>query len=110
MGVGRSSVVLAGLLAGAMQAQSSDVAPSSDAARRIVDTMLTHEGDPAEHRLKYMYLSEERSERTGGHLWLERVVETPMGKVRLLLAEDGKPLSAERQAAAKARLAEMVAH
>jgi hypothetical protein len=111
MGVGRSAMVLLGLLAaGAVQAQSADVARSSDVARHIVDTMLTHEGDPAEHRLKYMYLSEERSERTGGRLWLERVVETPMGKVRLLLAEDGKPLSAERQAAEKARLADIVAH
>ena len=33
---------------------------------KIVDTMLAHESDPAEHRNKYMYLSEERSERTGG--------------------------------------------
>src|SRR5216683_446258 len=111
MGVGRSALVLLGLLAvGAVRAQSSDVARSSDAARRIVDTMLTHEGDPAEHRLKYMYLSEERSERTGGHLWTERVVETAMGKVRLLLAEDGKPLSAERQAAERAKLADVAAH
>jgi hypothetical protein len=111
MGVGRSAVVWIGLLAvGAVRAQSADVARSSDAARRIVDTMLTHEGDPAEHRLRYMYLSEERSERTGGHVWLERVVETPAGKVRLLLAEDGKPLSAQRQAAEKARLADIVAH
>ncbi|HEY1993339.1 MAG TPA: hypothetical protein VGG81_02965 [Edaphobacter sp.] len=111
MGVARSAVVLVGLLAaGAVRAQSADVERSSDAGRRIVDTMLTHEGDPAEHRLKYMYLSEERSERTGGHVWLERVVETPMGKVRLLLAEDGKPLSAERQAAERAKLKEIVAH
>jgi len=111
MGVGRSAVVLLGLLAvGAVRAQSADVPPSSDVARRIVDTMLTHEGDPAEHRLKYMYLSEERSERTGGHVWTERVVETPMGKVRLLLAEDGKPLSAERQAAERAKLADIAAH
>jgi hypothetical protein len=43
-------------------------------------------------------------------VWLERVVETPAGKVRLLLAEDGKPLSAQRQAAEKARLADIVAH
>ncbi|MCU1247818.1 MAG: hypothetical protein JWQ49_847 [Edaphobacter sp.] len=111
MGVGRSAVVLLGLLAvGAVRAQSADVARSSDVARRIVDTMLTHEGDPAEHRLKYMYLSEERSERTGGHMWRERVVETPIGKVRLLLAEDGKPLSAERQAAERAKLADIAAH
>jgi hypothetical protein len=57
-----------------------------------------------------MYLSQERSERTGGHLWTERVIETPTGKVRLLLAEDGKPLSTERQAAEKARLADIAAH
>jgi hypothetical protein len=104
MGVGRSAMVLLGLLAAAVQAQSSDV------ARKIVDTMLAHEGDPAEHRLKYMYLSEERSDRTGGHLWRERVVETEMGKVRLLLAEDGKPLSAERMAAEQAKLADIAAH
>ena len=105
MRVGRSAIVLLGLLmAGAIQAQSSD------AARQIVNTMLQHEGDPAEHRLKYMYLSEERSERTGGHLWRERVVETAVGKVRLLLAEDGKPLSPERMAAEKARLADVAAH
>jgi hypothetical protein len=108
--VGRRAIVLGLLAAGAVKAQSADVARSSDAARRIVDAMLTHEGDPAEHRLKYMYLSEERSERTGGHLWTERVVETAMGKVRLLLAEDGKPLSAERQAAGRAKLADVAAH
>src|ERR1700716_1732209 len=107
MGVGRSAVVLLGLLAVcAVRAQSADVARSSDVARRVVDTMLTHEGDPAEHRLKYMYLSEERSERTGGHLWTERVVETAMGKVRLLLAEDGKPLSAERQGGGRGEVGE----
>jgi hypothetical protein len=117
MGVGRGALVLLGLLAGgAVRAQSSDAARSSDTARgsdagrQIVDTMLTHEGDPAEHRLKYMYLSEERSDRTGGHVWTERVVETAMGKVRLLLAEDGKPLSTERQAAERARLADIAAH
>lgn len=105
MGVGRSVIVLLGLLAaGAARAQSSD------AARQIVNTMLAHESDPAEHRNKYMYLSEERSERTGGHLWKERVVETAMGKVRLLLEEDGRPLSAERMAVERERLAEIVAH
>src|ERR1700756_1360724 len=86
---------------GAAQAQSSND------ARKIVDTMLSHEGDPAEHRFKYMYLSEERSERTGGHPWTERVVETERGKVRLLLAEDGKPLSPERQTAEKEKLKEI---
>ena len=111
MGVGRSAVVFLGLLAiGVVRAQSLDVGRTSDTARRIVDTMLSHEGDPSEHRLKYMYLSEERSERTGGHLWTERVVETERGKVRLLLAEDGKPLSPERQQVEKAKLKYVAAH
>ena len=104
MGVGRSAIVLLCLLTAVVQAQSSND------ALRIVNTMLAHEGDPAEHRNKYMYLSEERSDRTGGHLWTERVVETEMGKVRLLLAEDGRSLSRERQAAEKARLADIAAH
>jgi len=104
MCVGRRMIVLLGLLAtGAVHAQSSND------ARRIVDTMLAHENDPAQHRHRYMYLSEERSDRTGGHLWRERVVETAVGKVRLLLAEDGKLLSPERMAAERSRLAEIVA-
>ena len=111
MDVGRGVVVLLGVLAVcAVQAQSSDAGRTSDTARNIVDTMLSHEGDPAEHRLKYMYVNEERSDRTGGHLWTERVVETEKGKVRLLLAEDGKPLSPERQTAERAKLKDIAAH
>jgi hypothetical protein len=105
MGVGlRVGVALCVLATGALHAQSSD------AARQVVNAMLVHEGDPGEHRNKYMYVSEERSERTGGHLWRERVVETGGGKVRLLIAEDGLPLSEARLAAEKARLAEIAAH
>jgi hypothetical protein len=102
---GRWAVVVLGLLA-----TVSVHAQNSNDARKIVDTMLAHENDPAEHRKKYMYLSEERSDRTGGHVWRERVVETAVGKVRLLLAEDGKALSPERLAAERTKLAEIVAH
>jgi hypothetical protein len=85
-------------------------AQNSSTAKQVVDTMLNHENDPAEHRNLYMYLCEERSERTGGHLWRERVVETQLGKVRLLLSEDGKPLSADRASAERAKLAQIVGH
>jgi hypothetical protein len=85
-------------------------AQTSDAARHVVDTMLAHVGNAGEHCNLYMYVSEERSDRTGGHLWTERVAETSVGKVRLLVAEDGKPLSAERAVAEKARLADIAAH
>jgi hypothetical protein len=72
--------------------------------------MLTHEEYEATHRGHYMYLSEERSDRTGGHLWTEKVVETTAGKVRMLVAEDGQPLSGDHLAEEKARLAEIAAH
>jgi hypothetical protein len=100
----RVGAVLCMLAGGALHAQSSDV------ARQVVDAMLGHENDPGEHQNKYMYVSEERSERTGGHLWKERVVETQVGKVRLLIAEDGQPLSSERLVAERARLANIAAH
>jgi hypothetical protein len=102
-----------GLRVGAMLCVVATVAlraQSSGVAKQVVDAMLVHENDPVEHRNKYMYVSEERSERTGGHLWKERVAETPAGKVRLLIAEDGQPLSGSRLAAEKARLEEIAAH
>jgi hypothetical protein len=105
MRVGRCLMGLLCLIAaGAARAQSSDD------ARKIVAAMLAHEGDPAEHRYKYMYVSEDRSERTGGHLWKEQVVETEHGKIRLLLEEDGKPLSPSRMAAEKAKLENIAAN
>src|ERR1700677_5296996 len=101
----RAGVVAVSLLAtGGLQAHSSQ------AARHVVDTMLLHVGNAGEHSNLYMYMSEERSDRTGGHLWTEGVAETSVGKVRLLVAEDGKPLNTERATAEKARLAIIRAH
>ena len=74
----------------------------------LVLAMLTQER--AAHHDRYEYLLQERSDRTGGHLWTERVVETSVGHVRLLLAEDGKPLSAAREQQEHARLADIAAH
>lgn len=105
MGV-RAALVLCGI-AGMTYPMA---AQTSIAARQVVETMLVHEGDPGEHRNRYMYISEERSDRTGGHLWQERVAETAVGKVRLLTAVDGQPLSAERAAEEKERLADIAAH
>lgn len=104
MGLRTGVVVMWLLAAGGLSAQSSQ------AARHVVDTMLAHVGDAGEHSNRYMYMSEERSDRTGGHLWTERVAETSVGRVRLLVAEDGHPLNAERAAAEKARLADIAAH
>ena len=75
----------------------------------LVNAMTTREREANLHRDRYLYLSNERSDRTGGHLWTERVAETPAGHVRLLLAEDGRPLSAERAREERTRLADIVA-
>ena len=70
--------------------------------QQLVGEMVAHEEEP--HKDCYEYLNQERSDRTGGHLWTERVVETSKGKLRLLLAEDGKPLGADRAQAERAKL------
>jgi len=104
MGMRMRVVVLLLLAAGGLRAQSSQ------AAHHVVDTMLLHVGNTGEHSNRYMYLSEERSDRTSGHLWTERVAETSVGKVRLLVAEDGQTLNPGRAAAERARLADITAH
>ena len=88
---------------------AGDVPPQPGSAKQIITTMLANEDAAALHKDHYEYLSQERSERTGGHLWTEKVVETDAGKVRMLLAEDGTPLSPERVAEERGRLAEIVA-
>jgi hypothetical protein len=85
-------------------------AGAQGSAKDIVGTMLDHERDAAAHKDNFIYLSNERSERTGGKLWTERVVETPFGRVRLLTQEDGKAISPERAQQERARLANDAAH
>ena len=78
--------------------------------RAAILAMVAQENEAEQHRERYEYLSEERSERTGGHLWRELVAETSAGKVRYLLAVDGQPLTGDKLAAERARLAETAAH
>jgi hypothetical protein len=79
-------------------------------AKDVVNAMLVQEHEAAAHRDNYIYVSNERSERTGEHLWTERVVETPAGRVRFLLEEDGKPISPQRVMQERSRLANDAAH
>jgi hypothetical protein len=58
----------------------------------------------------FSYLSEERSSRTGGHLWKEKVVETEDGALRRLVAVDGRPLSAAQSQVEESRIAGIIAH
>ncbi len=74
-----------------------------------ITVLLAHERSAAENKGLFAYVARERSERTGGHLWTEKVVETRAGKVRMLVAEDDLPLSAERIGQERGRLAGIVA-
>ena len=73
-------------------------------AQQTIATLVQHEDEAAQHRGHYLYTSEERSDRTGSHLWVERVAETNWGKVRYLVAEDGQPITGDRLSAEKARI------
>ena len=66
------------------------------AALTVVEKLIANEQDASRHKPPFSYLSIEKSDRTNGHLWMERVVEVSQGRLRYLLAEDGKPLSEER--------------
>ena len=94
-------VVVAAGLVGTARAQD---------AHELLTVLLRNEEGASAHRGHYEYMSEERSDRTGGRLWREKVVETPVGRVRFLLAEDGQPIDADRVAAERGRLAQDVAH
>jgi hypothetical protein len=76
----------------------------------LLSTVVANENAAAARHDRYEYISNERSGRTGGHLWTERVVETAPGRMRLLLAEDGKPLSADRARQERDRIAHIEAH
>jgi hypothetical protein len=55
----------------------------------------------------FSYRLEERSPRTGGHLWQERVVEVDDGPVRRLMSIDGKALSIQAAETEQARLRDL---
>jgi hypothetical protein len=87
---------------------TADVAENGS-AQALVRKMLAVEDAEALRKGRYIYTSKERSERTGGKLWTERVVETSAGKLRRLIAEDEQPLSADRERFETARLAGIAA-
>ena len=97
-----TSLVLALTVCGARVVLAQD-------AKEVVNQMVGREDAAGLHKQNFFYVASERSERTGGHLWKERVAETNAGKVRLLLAEDDQPISAERAAKERARLSAIVA-
>ena len=102
-------LVLLSLTFGA-HAQTVDQIQTPAAQREFLATLAAHEKTAAERQTHFSYLSSERSERTGGHLWSERVIESKSGRVRMLLAEDGKPLDEARVKAERDRLNYLAKH
>ena len=78
--------------------------------QQLVAEMIANENAAEAKHDRYEYIAQERSDRTGGHLWTELIVETAAGRMRRLLAVDGKPLDADRAAQEKARLDQLAAH
>lgn len=107
-----AAVLSAGLLnAGLIRAQA---APPQGARAtpltptQLVRAMAAHEDTGVSRNDRYLFLSNERSERTGGHMWTERVARIAGGNVRLLLAVDGTPVSPQREQQERARLAALI--
>jgi hypothetical protein len=76
----------------------------------LIQKMAANEAAARLQKPNFYYAAEERSDRTGGHLWKEIVVETPDGPLRRLVAIDNRPLTADEAAAEQRRIDNIVAH
>lgn len=99
--------LLAALSLAAICGSAQTPAPTQQdpAALAIIQQVGEHELAAYRHHGYYSFLNAERSDRTNQHLWLEAVVETPQGKFRRLLREDGQPLAPQRRQQEDARIA-----
>ena len=70
----------------------------------LVSQMAATELAAHRQNLRFSYTSDERSARTNGHLWKERVVETDDGPLRRLIGIDGKPLTPDQARAEADRI------
>src|SRR5437899_1291109 len=76
----------------------------------LIEKVAANEVAARKARPHYFYVAEERSARTGNHLWKENVVETTDGPLRRLIAIDNRPLTAGEAAAEQRRIDNLVAH
>ena len=76
----------------------------------MVNQMVQAETIAKANRQHFLYRRKERSTRTKGHLWDELVVETGEGRMRRLIAVDGKPLSSSEQSAEDDRITYLANH
>ncbi len=76
----------------------------------VVEKMAANEVAARQQRLHFFYVSEERSDRSGGLLWKENVVEVDDGPLRRLIAVDNKPLTTAQAEAEQRRIDYLVSH
>jgi hypothetical protein len=76
----------------------------------VISKMAANEEVARAQQMQFSYISEERSVRTGGHLWKEKVVETGDGVLRRLIAIDGHVLSTDERNTEEHRIEDLVAH
>jgi hypothetical protein len=74
----------------------------------VVAKMAANEDAARQHVDHFAYTSEERSTRTAGHLWREKVVETADGPLRRLIAIDDKLLRPDQAQAEQRRIDNLV--
>jgi hypothetical protein len=76
----------------------------------LIEKVAANEVAARRGKLHYFYVAEERSARTGNHLWKENVVETTDGPLRRLIAIDNRPLTPAEAQAEQRRIDDLVAH
>lgn len=76
----------------------------------LIKRSLTNESADRQSSEHFTYTSQERSTRTGQHLWTEKVVEFEEGSVRRLILIDGQPLSKDKAREEEERIARLVSH
>jgi hypothetical protein len=86
------------------------LAPTAWPQDSLIENVAANEVAARKTRPHYFYVSEERSARTGGHLWKENVVETTDGPLRRLIAIDNRPVTADEAAAEQRRIDNLVSH
>jgi len=74
----------------------------------LVTKMAANEVAARQQVPHFAYTSEERSTRTAGHLWREKVVETADGPLRRLIAIDNQPLTPDQVQAEQRRIDSLV--
>lgn len=87
---------------------NSEFVPGVSTPTALVARMAANEVAAHKQEVRYSYLAEERSTRTGGHLWRENVIETGDGPLHRLQAIDGRNLSPAEAQAESNRIAALV--